>query len=357
MRIRLYDLLNSRLPPLIGKCVGDVAGIAQYVNSAQRRLLTCREVGDEGWYGTWAEMAFIVSRSEPIIVTPREVARLEAITVCDRPVNIQNQFYEYLEFGNGRMSARRRGRNCGITQAYMRNDAITWAPLVKPPKLISIYPVNPSDGQSGARVLVSGIDQYGNIIYSQDGGNIVAGIYVTLANPFVSLPIQVNAITGIQKDPTTGPVQFFQVDPVTAAQSLILTMQPGELVAGYRRYYLHNLPWSCSRGDVPNPCANPAPPPRPVIVTALAKLEPIPVAVDSDYLILHNLEAMIEECCSVYLSEINESGAKEAAQEKHVQAIRLLQGELVHRLGKDMPAVSFKPFGDASLERVKIGMT
>lgn len=353
-RLRLYDLINSRLPPLIGKCVGDIAQISAYVNSAQLRLMLCREAGEEGWYGSWAEMAFQISRAQPYIICPREVARLENINICDKPVTIQNQFYEYLRFGNGRMSPRR-GRHHDLrhaeTEAFTRNDVITWAPIVNPPQIIRVYATNAADVQSGARVFVGGIDMANNIVYSQDGQNLVQGIYVTLTSPFVDLPLQLKSITGIQKDPTMGPVQIFQVDPITGAQSLMLTMQPGELVAGYRQYYLHNLPCTCRL----NSCLIHQTGIQPLRMTAIAKLQHIPVAVDTDYLVIQNLEAMIEECCSVFKSEIDQAGAKEMAQEKHVQAVRLLNGELAHYLGIDAPAVNVAPFGSARLEKQQIG--
>ena len=103
-RLRLYDCRNSRLPGLLGLCTADTFQIAGYVNTAQRRLLMCREAGDEGWWGTWAEVAFnVVSRNAPYITLPREIARIEKVDICKRPVPILNQFYEYLDFGNGRM--------------------------------------------------------------------------------------------------------------------------------------------------------------------------------------------------------------------------------------------------------------
>ena len=353
-RLRLYDVLNSRLPPLIGKCPGDVAAIAGFVNSAQRRLLLCREAGDEGWYGSFAEMAFNVSRGDPYITVPREVARLEMIDVCGRPIPINNQFAEYLQFGNGRML---RHRHCGHRdiQAYMRNDAITPAPLVNPPKIIRIYPGDVADVQAGRRVFVGGTDNNNNPIYTQDGVQLVKGSYVFLQSPFVDQPMQFNSVLDIQKDATVGPVQIFQVDPVTAAQSLMLVMEPGELVAGYRRYMLSGLPLNCCRNH--NPCLPPPPgTPTTVQVTAIAKLELVPVTVDTDYLLFHNLETIIEECCSVRYSEMDSATAKPMAQEKHIQAVRLLNGELTHYYGLDNPAVNFAPFGSAKLERIRIGM-
>lgn len=346
-RIRLYDVRLSRLPELVGRCQGDVVQIANFVNSAQRRLLMARETGDEGWFGTFAEVAFnLVSRTNPYITCPRGIARLEKLQVCQKPVFIQNQFFEYLDFGNGRMPQRLRDTFCNV-QSYSRNNAVLFSDLVNGPKIIRIYTSDVADFNSTSRVFIQGLDSANNTVYTIDTFNQVQGVFVPIASPFSDSPIQFNHITGIQKDKTVGNIQIFQVDPTTGAESLMLTMEPSETVAGYRRYYINGLPNTCCA-----PTTNTA---QPLQVTAIAKLDLVPVAVDTDYLLFHNLEAIIEECCSVRYSEIDSSSAKEMAQEKHLQAIRLLQGELVHYLGKERPAISFAPFGSARLCRQKIG--
>jgi hypothetical protein len=176
--------------------------------------------------------------------------------------------------------------------------------------------------------------------------NQVNGIYVTLRSPFISAPVQFNTITGIQKDLTLGNVQIFQTDPNTGAQVLLLTMEPSEMTSGYRRYFFDPLPRNCCPTQ-----ANPGW----INVTAIVKLEPIPVQVDQDYLLLQNIEAFIEEAQSVRLSEVDNKSSKAMANEAHIQAIRLLSGELAHYLGIDEPAVEWAPFGSARLTRQRIG--
>lgn len=345
-RLRLYDIRLSRLPELVGKCQGDVPSIANYVNSAQRRLVLGREAGDEGWYGSWSEVAFnLVSKTNPYITCPREIARLEKLDICGRPVWIQNQFYEYLDFGNGRMPKRRHDSNC-LRTAYTRNNVLTFTDQSVFPAIIRVYATDPADVQAVKRVLIQGLDSNNTQVYTQDNLNQVMGEFVPLKTPFNDTLFQYNQITGIQKDQTLGSVQIFQVDPTTGTQTLLLTMEPSETVAGYRRYYLNGLPPSC--------CHTPTTV-VPLRVTAIAKMEIIPVQVDTDYLLLQNLEAIIEEAQSVRYSEIDSESAKKMANEKHVQAVRLLQGELVHYLGKTTAAVNFAPFGTARLERQKIG--
>lgn len=349
-RLRLYDCRVSRLASVIGSCQSDLRAVANVVNTAQRRLLYAKEAGDEGWFGTWAEVAFVVDPATPIITLPREIARLEVVNVCNRPVPVNNQFYEYLEFGNGRMPKRQ--IHCpGQIQVFSRNNGVTFRDMTNPPELIRIVPTDPLD--VGRRVLLQGLDNNGRVIYTQDGINRVIGVFVSLDVPFAISPMQFNALTGIQKDITAGPVQFFQVNPTTGEEILLLQMEPGEQTAFYRRYFLNPLPRNCC-GFVAAPCAPVTSPPQ-VLVTAIAKLELIPVAVDTDYCLIQNLEAIIEECQSVRYSEADTPGAKQMAQDRHIQAIRMLNGELAHYLGINKPAVDVAPFGSARLECQKIG--
>ena len=230
---------------------------------------------------------------------------------------------------------------------YTRNNVFTFTDQTVSPCLFRIYTTDPSDVTAGRRVFFQGKDQNGSTISTQDNLNQVLGEFVTFATPFADTTFQYTApLTGIQKDVTNGFAQIFQVDPSTGVETLLLTMEPSETVAGYRRYYLNGLPPSC--------CAYPTPVTT-LQVTAIAKLELIPVRVDTDYCLIGNLEALIEEAQSVRYSEIDSETAKKMAQEKHIQAVRMLQGELVHYLGKTTAAVNFAPFGTAKLEHQRIG--
>lgn len=349
-RLRLYDCRVSRLPSAVGLCQQDAHAIADYVNGAQRRLLMCKEAGDEGWWGTWSEVAFAIDPAKPIITLPREIARIESINVCNRPVPLNNQFYEYLQFGNGRMP--KRTMQCpGFINVYTRNTAATFRDLTNPPQLIYVYLTDPAD--VGKRVMISGLDANGNIIYTQDGVNRTTGVFVSLTSPFAATPMTLNSITGIQKDITNGQVQFFQVDPNTGQQILLLTMEPSEQTASYRRYFLNPIPRNCC-GLFLNTCVA-ANLPTMVLVTAIAKMEIIPVMVDTDYCLIQNLEAIIEECQSIRYSGIDTPGAKSMSLQHHASAIGFLNGELNHYIGKDQPAVNVAPFGSARLARRKIG--
>lgn len=338
-RLRLVDLRNSRLPRSVGLCQDDVPQICDYVNSAQQRLLYAKEAGSESWQGTFAEVSFNLSRATPYITLPREIARLEGATICDHAIPIHNAFVQYLQFGNGRLRTNRRCGSC-VLQAVSRNNAVTFVDLTAPPQYIRMYASDPKD--VGKRVLLQGTDANGVTIYSTDNLNEVTGIFVALDQPFVTSPLTFSNITGIQKDVTYAPVEFFQVDPTTGAEILLLTMEPGEKTASYRRYYFDNLPSTASSNGVN--------------VTAMAKLELIPVVVDTDFLLIGCAEAVILEAQSIKYSESDSPTAKQMSHDSHMSAIRLLLSELSHYQGVRSPAVSFAPFGSAKLERADVGM-
>jgi hypothetical protein len=348
-RTRLYDVRFSELPQALGYCQGDIPRIAAATNTAMRRLLYCKEAGPEGWWGSFAEIAFNVSRTSPYITFPREVARVEAVSVCERPVPVHSQFFEYLQFGNGRLPKTWRGCRPNLVQAVSRNNAVTFQDLTSPPQFLAAYLVDQAD--FGKRVFFQGEDQTGAPINGLDNGQPVKGVFVTLAvvSPAMT-PFPFSKLTGIQKDVTFGQVQIFQIDPATGNQVLLLTMDPGETTASYRRYYFDHLPATCCPQSpaVPNPQGL-------VQVTAMVKLDLIPVISDTDYCLLQNIEAITEEAQSARYSKMDSADAARLSQVHHINAVRFLNGELDHYLGKNSPAVGFAPFGSANLERQRIG--
>lgn len=355
-RLRGIDVRLSDFPTSIGLCQSDSVAVFNALNAVQQRLLYCKEAGEESWYGTWAEIAFTLSRDNPFVTLERDVARLEYVDICDRPVTVNNQFREYLRFGNGRFPKRFRQGNCHCftPEVYSRNNVPTWVDIPAIPTFIQAFASNSADLNS-ARVLIQGTDNNGNVIISQDGLDQVTGIFETLQSPFVQWPTQFNSISGIQKDVTVGPVSIFAVSPVDGTSTLLVTMQPQETTAWYRRYYFNSLPCNCCSVTCPNPCS-PNIPACSVAVTAIAKLEFIPVTTDTDYCLIQNLQALVEEGMSWRYSKMDSVQSKQLEAVKHKNAVRLLNGEITHYLGMEDPAIRLDVFGSAHLERQQIGV-
>ena len=342
-RPRLYDCRSSGLPQAIGLCATDFASIAATVNEAQERLLNDPLTPDEGWWGGYVQMAFTVTQANPYIYTPREVSRIIQLNICKEPVRIRNQFYEYLQFGEGSKPSGCCTSSCGQTLGvYERGQVVTFTPLLSTPQYIRAYAADPND--VGRTVMVQGKDANDQVVRRLDAvaGQSGEGEIVTLASPFSDTSNIFSTITGIQKQKTFGEVQFFQVDPTTMVETALVVMQPGEEEAYYRSYYVNGLPSNCCTGSLS------------VQVLAMCKLDFIPAMVDTDYLRIMSIPALIDECQSIRYGRMDTASAQQLSIAKHMSALRLLNGQLDNYFGKTTTAISMLIFGSARMRRQPI---
>jgi len=352
MRTTFQQIRLSRIPQVLGLCAADAPSIAAYVNEALVRLIEAG--GNEGWWGNYAKVIFDVDPNTPYITTGRDIARLEDMDVCRTPIRIQNSFYEFLEFGCGLQRQRpdcagRINTRCGCqdsVQAYDRGTVPTMRD-VTPGNKLRIYMTNAAD--TGKKLFFQAKDGNDKPIYTLNSGVPSNGFFITLDNmvPFIESPMNISSIQNIAKDLTIGAVQVYGVNPSTDEQTLLSIYAPNETTPAYRRYFLSNLPSQCCDCDSPTGT---------VQVTAMAKLEFVPVSADTDFLLIGNIPAIKEECQSIRYSEMDVTNAKQMSELHHRNAIRLLNKELVHFLGKSNPAFGFKPFGNATLESAGVGL-
>jgi hypothetical protein len=339
MRTTLAQVRQSRLPQAIGLCGADLPGIAAMVNQAQQQLINAG--GETGWWGGWQKVAFQISQARPYITLPREFARVINLDVRRFPIRMQNEFYELLEAGVGLRGFAECQDWCGALEGYERGVFPTMVDLTPANQLLRVYLTDPRD--VGLRVLVGPcLDQNVNAVYSQDGANSVNGFYLTLDQPFTTSDFIVTGIGSIQKDATYGDVLLYQVDATTGEQVLLSRYAPDELNPGYRRYFINRLP--CAGGTTGT-----------VPITAMAKLEFIPANRDTDFLIIGNIPALIEECKAIRYSDMDVPNAMALESKAHGKAIKYLNQELGHYLGKLQPAVNVAPWGTAKLEDQMIG--
>jgi len=323
----------------MGICQADPQ-VTAYCNDSQQRLLMDPMAPEEGWWGSSVtlNLSASVTNGSAYVTTPQEIARMLVLDVCNKPIRIRNGFYEYLQFGTGIRPRTCTGIGCGDTfQAYQRDNVPTLAPLLGTAQTVRIYPTDSRD--TGLRVLLQGKDQNSQTVLTTDPGTGLSapGEYIALKFPFVDSVNQYSSITGIQKDQTYGPIQFFQVD-ATGTESALSAMEPNEGTAWYRRYLISGVP------NVNLCCTSPA---NPLTITAQGRLEFIPVQNETDYLTLPNVPALLEECQSIRYSRMD-NGAQQSMLH-HGRALALLNGQMDLYEGKVSTAINMPLWGSQRL--------
>jgi hypothetical protein len=318
-------------------------GVARYCNDAQQRLLMDPMAPDEGWWaGTVTlNLSVDVFQHHAHVVTPREIGRLTNLAVCKKPVPVRNKFYEYLQFGRGVQPPNCSTGWCGnLLQAYERDTTATMASFPTTPQKLRFYPTDGRD--AGLRILPQGLDQNKVVVLCTDPstGLSAQGEYVALQFPFSDTLNIWSRITGFQKDETYGPVQIFTVDPNTGTEKPLSFMETNEMVANYRRYLINGIP-------NPNLCCQV--PGIPLQISGQGRLDFIPVQNETDYLLIQNVPALVEESQSIRYSRMDGGAAK--SQYHHGRALQLLNGQIDAHEGKTNVSISVPIFGSARLRR------
>lgn len=352
-RLRVRDYLLLGAPQEVGIAENDLYEACRVLYRAQQRLIFARESGDSGWFGCWAEILFEVDPADPFITLPRGMSRIAWATVCNNPVPINNQLFEYLQFGSGRTPEPSELDTCGIPSSCIcRSDSIqdkgvvATARPVPAGSLLRFYITDTADASTPRRALVGGTDNNDLPVSGIDSGVLVQGEMVLFASPFATTITSWNSVTGLQKDSTSGFIMVYAVD-AGGNETLVASLEPSERVSAYRRYYLPTLPSACCGEAVQGGT---------VAVRALVKLDLLPLASDTDYLVIQNLEALNAEIQSLRLAGADGMSNKQESRERHEYAVSLLQGELTHHLGKDRPAVEVALFGHARLSKLSVNM-
>jgi hypothetical protein len=339
MRITLADVRQSRLPRAIGLCAANLPEIAAAVNEAQQRLINAG--GDSGFWGGWSKVVFYATVSNPYITLPRQFARIINMDVCQTPIRINNEFYEVLPGGVGLMPDATSCDWCGTVAGYERGVFPTMVDLPGT-EYLRVYITDVRD--VNLKLMITGLDQNGTAIYSTLGRDQINGFVLMFAQPFTTSAFTVSSIQSVQKDVTYGDVILKSVS-AGGVETTLSRYGPTEQNPAYRRYVINKLPANCClQGTGAN-----------VAITAIAKLEYVPAYVDTDQLIIGNIPALIEECMSIRLGEIDSEKAQGMSLLHHKNAIRQLQNELRHYLGEQHPAVSVNIFTNEPLSRQSIG--
>jgi len=327
MRLTLGQVKASRIPKWLGICADDPR-LVQWVNEATQRLL------HRGlWWGTYASYRICIDNG--CLTWPRQIAAIETMAVCGLPVQIRNEWFEYLQAGPGLQVCDNGNCNSGLygscrNQMYDRGMVVTFADIIGVNKKVKVYIDNANDASK--KILIQGFDENGNWILTNNGAT--QGEEVTLAASPVTTTNFFSSITGIQKEETLGNVRIYEYDTDLTTQRALGIYEPTETLPSYRRSFINGLVFPASDDD-DETCEQKT-------VTVMAKLEFIPVAVDQDYLIIGNINAIKLAAKAMQLEENNQL---EESTRNFAIAIDLLDKELDHYLGAQSATISVNTDG------------
>lgn len=326
MRFTLGSIRASRIPHVLGVCTDDDR-LVQWANTAQQRLL------DRGrWFGTVVRVRINVSNG--CIVWPREVAVIEKIMLCCKPIATHGLWYEFTEYVNP---------YCCDYRTDPRLVDMSGTPTVSdidPNRNVIAYSTNVAD--DGKYIVVQGYDSNGNWVRTDDGsGNPIDGERIELDTAGTVSTTIWNSITGIQKDVTDYDVTLYQYDTSGPTQEKLLGVyQSNEQYPEYRKSMLRGIEYGCCEQE---DCEDPT-----YAVEVLAKLQHIPVSADGDWFILQNQPAMELAMKAVKLEEDGKDGEAELSFKK---AIRELQHQVRSMSGDKL---SYLTTGHGSASPIRV---
>lgn len=300
-----------------------------YVSRAQERLLYKGK-----WVGTYGRYRVCIQDS--CLTWPREIETIEAAAMCNIPIDIRNDWYEFLGSGPGIQTE----NSCTLggfggngwwgfgfgmrDQLIDRGDAIAFDDVRGTGKKLSLYADSASD--AGEQVLVRYYDSTGNKVYSTVSGETIEGEYLTLVAPpaFVESSNEVLAggYYGVVKPLTARMVRVYEYDTVALTRRPLAYYEPDETNPMYRRSLLPGISDTCN-GSSSDSCSSRT-------IDIVGKFRQRAVRKDSDELIIQSAEALRLMCQALRKEENN---LWDDAARYEASATRVLDEQLAHWMG------------------------
>lgn len=272
-RLRLSDV-KATCANVLNLCSTDER-VVEHINAACERLLyRFRSVG------TWQK--YRVCLTQNCISWPRQLETIEAVAVCDSPVKIRNEFFEFLEAGFGLIKS----DSCGL-KLVDQGEACAFDDVVGTGTKLSIY--CDETETTTEKVIVQYYDSNGQWVRTQDDdGNWIDGEELTLpaAGGYTDADLECapNGLVRVIKPKTNGTVRLYQKTIVGGALKPLAYYEPSETVPVYRRSLIPSLS-SAVCCDAQDACESKS-------VTVIGKIRFIPVEVDNDFLCISFAEAI-----------------------------------------------------------------
>jgi hypothetical protein len=332
---------SIELANVSGVC-GSSDQFRSYLNKAVRMLMT-----RGNFWGTVQLMKFCVYNE--CLVWPRQVGTILAVNTCGHPVNVWNNWFQFAHIGGMRdwqgAGFSIDGFNCrgdlnmenqGTTPVYFQVPCgqsfyVRWYPAVR--------------ADIGKTMTIFGIDSNGQVVRTKNASGIwQEGVTITGALPFVSTPMQFREVTRVVRDKTSGPGRLFYYDANNNVLRDCATYDPTDTAPDFRFTKIPGL--MANRGCCS--CANGA-----KQVSALVKLQFIPVENDNDLVLIDNLDAIGNMIQGIRKSDGGDSAGGEVDVSRAVHESNLM---LRDKFPVEQTVISIRPAGAVGAYRARIGM-
>lgn len=325
---------SRRLKSIAGACSSSQQFIG-LVNDATRMLMN-----RGSWWATVQNITACVYNK--CIAWPRHVGTVLAVNVCNRAMTLQNNWYQFMPLDGDTV---RNYVNCGCRGGMaVMNDGTS--PVFQQIRCgdefyIRAYPTRQAD--VGNYITIYGIDSDGQVVMTTHAdGTYQEGEELTLAIPYVSTSRTYREVTRVEKDETEGIVRLYQYD---ATNDVLLDMayyEPTETSPAYQVSKIVGM-GTCGCSTSCDGLKR---------ISALVKLQFVPVVNDKDIIQIENIDAVAMMVQALKLSDQYDVKTKQAME---MDAVRELNLELSNRLPINQIPVNVMPFGTASPDRHGIG--
>lgn len=331
MLLTLGEARNSALRNIAGACSNSPEFLS-LLNEATRRLM---RRGD--WDGTVVRIQVCAYRG--CIVFPRYVGKVRKVNVCGTPISMRNLWWDFLSFDPKGSNVQCSTTGCGVEQNMVYyGKTPTFDSVWGDGRLIRAYARCQAD--YGKQITIFGVDNNNQPLMHRDVNNVWQnGIIITLGSPFGSTSEFVRRIDRVLKDVTECPVDMFAYYAATDSLEPCAYYEPGETNPEYERYQLR-IPQCCGvTGEVTDCGKN-------YSIQAVVKLRFVEAAVDTDLVLIENIDSLKDMMQSI---KFKEAGDSKTAAEYEAAAIRELNLDLADQNNEDNMSVSHEVFRGAGI--------
>lgn len=270
--------------PVFTYCATDPRLVTN-INEAQQRLLYMGK-----WVGTYQHYRFCVASG--CVTLPRSLETIETAAICNWPVKIRNQWFEFVNDGFGLRDSLS-GSGCGSDFVDHGEGWVAFEDVIGPNKKLRVY----SDAveAADAKILLQFWNENSLPVRTFDGPTLIDGEKVAISNAqvdSVNFCMPGGGPVAVQKPITNGTVYLYEYDTVATTQRLLAMYEPDETRPNYRRY---GIPFAAQTGST---CDNQT-------VDVIAKRRFIPAINDNDWLVIGNTSALKMACTAIRKEENN----------------------------------------------------